>query len=52
MGQLYRKLLDRIQEVNYDVLNNRVSLSTSEKVRIMGRTWVSSVLPILPLKRA
>ena len=45
LGRLYSKILERIEERNYDVLTHRVSLSTGEKVRVMLQTWLSSYLP-------
>ena len=51
LGQLYRKVLDRIEASGYDVLNNRISLSKPEKVRVTAQTWLSSVLPLLPTTR-
>ena len=46
LGQLYRKLLGRIEDADYDVLNHRVSLSTGEKVRVTAQTWLTTVLPV------
>ncbi len=51
LGQLYRKVLDRIEAAGFDVLHNRISLSKPEKVRITAQTWLSSVLPFLPPTR-
>ncbi len=51
LGQLYRKVLDRIEDAGYDVLNHRISLSKPEKVRVTAQTWLSSVLPLLPPTR-
>lgn len=45
LGQLYSKVLDCIEDVDYDVLNHRVSLSKAEKVRVMAQTWLTSMLP-------
>ena len=45
LGRLYSKLLDRIELVNYDVLNHRVSLSTTEKLRVTAQAWLTSMLP-------
>jgi phytoene synthase len=52
LGRLYSKVLERIEEAGYDVLHNRISLSTGEKVRVTLQTWLSSVVPALPVKRA
>ncbi len=46
LGQLYRKVLQGIEDVDYDVLNHRVSLSTGKKVRVTAQTWVGTVLPL------
>jgi phytoene/squalene synthetase len=45
LGRLYSKILDRIESADYDVLSNRVGLSTTEKVRVTAQTWISSVMP-------
>ncbi len=45
LGQLYSRVLDGIEGVNYDVLHHRVSLSTAEKVRVTAQTWLTSMLP-------
>ncbi len=47
LGQLYRRVLQRIEGADYDVLNNRISLSTQEKLRVTAQTWLSSVTPLL-----
>jgi phytoene synthase len=46
LGQIYNKVLDRIESADYDVLHHRISLSTSEKVRVMAQTWLTSLLPV------
>ena len=51
LGQLYRRVLQRIEGADYDVLNNRISLSTQEKLRVTAQTWLSSVMPLLLLRR-
>lgn len=45
LGQLYSKVLDRIEDADYDVLHHRVSLSKAEKVRVTAQTWLTSMLP-------
>ncbi|PKB81391.1 MAG: squalene synthase HpnD [SAR202 cluster bacterium Io17-Chloro-G9] len=45
LGQLYCKVLDRIESADYDVLHQRVSLSKGEKVRILAQTWLTSSIP-------
>jgi phytoene synthase len=37
---IYSRLLDRIQERNFDVFSQRVSLSVAEKCRIVLRAWL------------
>lgn len=44
MGQLYRKVLERIESADYDVLHHRVSLSKPQKIRVMAQTWLGSTL--------
>ena len=51
LGQLYRKVLERIEDADYDVLSQRHSLSTREKVRVTAQTWLTNTLPLLPLTR-
>ncbi len=51
LGQLYRRVLQRIEGADYDVLNNRISLSTQEKLRVTAQTWLTSVMPLLLIKR-
>ena len=51
LGRLYSKVLERIEDADFDVLNNRISLSTGEKVRVTLQTWLTSVLPMSPAKR-
>ncbi len=45
LGRLYSKVLDRIESADYDVLNNRISLSRTEKLRVTAQTWFSTMLP-------
>jgi phytoene synthase len=49
LGQLYRKILQRIESTDYDVLHHRISLSKSEKLRVTAQTWFASSLPHLAL---
>ena len=46
LGALYSKVLDRIEASDYDVLESRVSLSKAEKIGIMAKTWLGSMLPL------
>jgi phytoene synthase len=50
LGQLYCKVLDRIEGAEYDVLHQRVSLSKAEKVRVTAQTWLTSMLPLPSLR--
>lgn len=45
LGQLYSKVLQRIEWAGYDVLHQRISLSKVEKVRVTAQTWLTSLLP-------
>lgn len=48
MGQLYSKVLQRIEEAEFDVFQHRISLSKSEKLRVTAQTWFTSMLPSSP----
>ncbi len=37
---IYRRLLERIAEKQYDVFTAKVALSTSEKLRILGKGFI------------
>jgi 15-cis-phytoene synthase len=43
MVTIYRRLLDKIAENRYDVLQRRISLSGPEKARILGRGMLHSI---------
>jgi len=45
LGQLYSKVLQRIEWAGYDVLHQRIALSKVEKVRVTAQTWLTSMLP-------
>ena len=45
LGRLYSRVLDRIELADYDVLHQRIGLSTTEKVRVTTQTWLSSIMP-------
>ena len=45
MGQLYSKVLQRIEEAKFDVFQHRISLSKTEKLRVTAQTWFTSMLP-------
>jgi phytoene synthase len=40
---IYRKLLEKIAERNYDVFTNRVSLSFSEKLTVLMKAWFARI---------
>lgn len=44
LGQLYCKVLERIESADYDVLHHRVSLSKPQKIRVMAQTWLGTTL--------
>jgi phytoene synthase len=46
LGRLYQKVLEGIEDANYDVLSRRVSLSTGQKLRLTAKTWAGSMLPL------
>ena len=48
MGQLYSKVLERIESAGYDVLHNRIGLSKAEKLRVTAQTWFTAMLPQSP----
>ena len=48
MGQLYSKVLQRIEEAKFDVFQHRISLSKAEKLRVTAQTWFTSMLPSSP----
>ena len=45
-GQVYSKLLERIEASGFDVLRQRIALSKAVKLRLMAQTWLSSVRPM------
>ena len=40
--EIYRRLLERIEASNYDVLSRRIRLSTAEKLFIVLQAWLSA----------
>ena len=44
MQGVYFELLERIEKRDYDVLSERVSLSTPEKLLAIGRLWAGAAL--------
>ena len=51
LGQFYQKVLQRIEDADYDVLHHRVALSTGQKMRVTAQTWLTNVLPLFPPTR-
>ena len=52
LGQLYSKLLDRIEMADYNVLHHRIGLGRVDKLWVTARTWLTSTLPHRPPRRA
>ena len=48
LGQLYSHILDRIEAKDFNVFNERVSLSRREKYLVTAQTWMRSLLPVTP----
>tara|TARA_Y100000590_G_scaffold467090_1_gene644730 strand:+ start:30492 stop:31370 length:879 start_codon:yes stop_codon:yes gene_type:complete len=52
LHRLYSQILDRIEENAYDVFSNRASLTSFEKITIMARFFLMSIInKINPLKQ-
>ncbi|MBR61757.1 MAG: hypothetical protein CL904_03740 [Dehalococcoidia bacterium] len=52
LHRLYSRILDRIEENAYDVFSNRASLTSFEKITIMARFFLMSIInKINPLKQ-
>lgn len=45
MQSLYIAILKRLAARDYDVFAGRISLSTPEKLALLGRSWAAAVLP-------
>ena len=51
LHHIYSSILDRIERVGFDVFTSRITLSKREKMLILGRLWMTNVVPrILRLK--
>lgn len=46
MYATYSGLLQRIEQVGFDVFSRRIGLNTAEKVLLMGRLWAGSLFPM------
>lgn len=45
LGGVYRRLLDRIEDSNFDVFERRIGLSKTEKIMIMLKLWARNLMP-------
>ena len=45
LGQIYSRILDRIEARDFNVFNGRVGLSKGEKYLVTAQTWMKSFLP-------
>ena len=46
LGQIYSHILDRIEARDFNVFDERVSLSRHEKYLVTAQTWMRSILPM------
>ena len=46
LGGLYGRVLDRIEDRQYNVFDSRVSLSTKVKIALAVRLWIQSYVPM------
>jgi phytoene synthase len=44
LGSLYIALLDRMEQIDYDVISHRVSLGFYDKLKILFKTWVTTTV--------
>lgn len=51
LHRLYSRILDRIESTGYDVFEQRIGLSVSEKVLLVARLWAGSMTPNLAFHR-
>ena len=47
----YSAILDRIEQVGFDVFSQRIGLSAPQKLLITARLWIGSLIPSVPLVR-
>ena len=45
MARIYMRILDRAEDANFNVFNGRPSLSKREKLFVMARVWMQTMLP-------
>ena len=49
---IYSGILDRIEAADFDVFQDRIGLSTREKLFLVARQWAASLIPAAyPLRR-
>ena len=51
LHQLYSRILDRMESSGYDVFGQRIGLSTSEKLLMMVKLWIGSLMPFQTNRR-
>lgn len=51
LHEVYKTLLDRIEDSGFDVFEQRISLRRREKLLITARLWAGSLIPTVPLLR-
>ncbi len=51
LHQLYSRILDRMESSGYDVFERRIGLSTSEKLLLMAKLWIGSLMPFQTNRR-
>ena len=51
LHQLYSRILDRIESSGYDVFEDRIGLSTGEKLLLTAKLWAGSLIPAAPTIR-
>lgn len=52
LGGIYSRVLNRIEANGYDVFQQRISLSSNEKVLLTLRLWLQSLIPVERLATA
>ncbi len=51
LHHLYSRILNRIESSGYDVFERRIGLSAGEKMLLVARLWVGSMMPSLIIRR-
>jgi phytoene/squalene synthetase len=52
LGGIYSRVLNRIEANGYDVFQQRISLSSNEKIFLTLRIWLQSLIPVERLAAA